>query len=152
MSSASRCLGIGPHWVGCVVGDVRGHQDLQVWQEAITLVDAVYTLCTSLPSDERYGLKSQMQRAAVSVPANVAEGAARDSTREFLRFLSISRGSLAELTTYFVICERRGMLDAESLADAKTCADRVGRMLTGLQRSLARRRDAQDQRGHPPPR
>ena len=75
------------------------HEDLRVWQEAIELVDCVYELSANLPKDERFGLVSQIQRAAVSIPGNLAEGCGRETTRDLLRFVAIARGSLAEVKT-----------------------------------------------------
>lgn len=87
---------------------MSSHQDLEAWRSAIGLVDMVYDLAKQLPTDERFGLISQMQRAVVSVPANIAEDCGRDSTKDFLRHLSIARGSLAEVPTFLVIIRRRG--------------------------------------------
>ena len=84
----------------------RRHTKLGVWQDAMQLVAAVYELCNQLPNEEKFGLISQMQRAAVSIPSNIAEGAARESDREFLRYLYIARGSLAELETQILISEK----------------------------------------------
>jgi four helix bundle protein len=75
----------------------RGHRNLKVWQQAMTLVTEIYTLTATFPSVEKFGLTSQMQRAAVSVPANIAEGFARNGSKELLHFLSIAAGSLSEL-------------------------------------------------------
>ena len=85
---------------------VRKHQQLRVWQEAMDLVVSIYSMTSSFPTSERYGLSSQMQRAAVSVPSNIAEGAARGSKPDFLRFLYIARGSLSELETQCQIALR----------------------------------------------
>lgn len=85
---------------------MRKHQQLRVWQEAMDLVVSIYSMTSSFPTSERYGLSSQMQRAAVSVPSNIAEGAARGSKPDFLRFLYIARGSLSELETQCQIALR----------------------------------------------
>ncbi len=85
---------------------VRQHENLEVWRDAMDLVTMVYQVTKSLPSNEQFALSSQMKRAAVSIPSNIAEGAARDSSKEFLRFLAIARGSLAELETHLQIAER----------------------------------------------
>lgn len=82
-------------------------RELQMWQLGIELTDAVYDLTASFPKQELFGLSSQMQRAAVSVPANIAEGHGRSSTKDFLRHLSYARGSLAELQTLVEIASRR---------------------------------------------
>ncbi len=117
------------------------HEDLDVWRRAIDLVDRVYDLCATLPTAEKYGLVGQLQRAAVSVPANIAEGCGRDTTKDLLRHLSISQGSLAELRTLLVIIRRRRFADATSIDQVEQDASTVGRLLVGLQRSLRRKLD-----------
>jgi four helix bundle protein len=84
----------------------RPHHRLDVWRDAIALVEAVYRFTSAFPTDERYGLTSQMRRAAVSVSSNIAEGAARRSRKEYLHHLSIARGSLSELETQLLISTR----------------------------------------------
>ena len=113
------------------------YSDLLVWQRAMDLVVEIYRLCQRFPAVERYGLISQMQRAAVSVPSNIAEGQARKSNGAFLNHLSIAAGSLAELETQLILALRLGFCSEEtcSLTLAKT--DEIGRMLTGLKNSLA---------------
>lgn len=94
----------------------RKHHDLQVWQLGIELVKSVYTLTRAFPDSEKYALASQMQHAAVSIPSNIAEGAARNGKKEFLQFLSIARGSLSELETQVIISKEIGYLqDADPL-------------------------------------
>jgi four helix bundle protein len=85
---------------------MKTHKDLEVWNLGILLVEKIYSLTKRFPQDEQYSLISQMRRAAVSVPSNIAEGAARHSKREFVRFLYISLGSLSELETQLIISER----------------------------------------------
>ncbi|MGP9664688.1 four helix bundle protein [Halomonas sp. AOP22-C1-8] len=87
---------------------MRKHQQLRAWQQAMDLVVLIYSMTANFPLTEQYGLTSQMQRAAVSVPSNIAEGAARGSKRDFLRFLHIARGSLSELETQCQIAQRLG--------------------------------------------
>ena len=94
---------------------IRSYKDLHIWQEGIALVDSVYRLTTSLPSGETYGLTSQMRRAAVSVPANIAEGYARKHKAELRQFLYIALGSLAELETLGVVAQRQGFITARSI-------------------------------------
>jgi four helix bundle protein len=89
----------------------RPHERLDVWRDAMALVETVYRLSRSFPDAERFGLTSQVRRCAVSVPSNIAEGAARRSTAEYLRFLSIARGSLSELDTQMQIATRLGYLE-----------------------------------------
>ena len=81
----------------------RAHERLEVWRDAMTLVEKAYGLTSDFPADERFGLTAQIRRSAVSIPTNIAEGAARRSTQEYLRFLSIARGSLSEMSTQIQI-------------------------------------------------
>ena len=115
---------------------VQSYEDLQVWQEAMKLVEAVYAASTEFPSDERFGLTSQLRRAAVSIPSNIAEGHARSSTRDFLRFLSMAMGSVAEVRTQLALAERLGFISDRSNMALLSAADGVGRMLRGLMKSL----------------
>lgn len=95
---------------------VRSYKDLIVWQKAMDLVELVYHLTKLFPKDEQYGLSNQLRRAAVSIPSNIAEGQARNSTAEFRNFLSIARGSLAELETQLLIAERLNYIEQKKLA------------------------------------
>lgn len=88
----------------------RGHKNLRAWQEGILLVKEIYEPTAPFPRDESFGLTAQLRRAAISIPSNVAEGAARPSTKEFVRFLGIARGSLAELETQILIAHQLGYL------------------------------------------
>ena len=88
----------------------RKHVKLAVWSESMNLVNEIYALTSRFPNTERYGISSQMQRAAISIPSNIAEGAARETDREYLRFLYIARGSLAELETQLMIAQRLGYM------------------------------------------
>ena len=112
----------------------QGYKDLVAWQKAMTMVTNVYEVTKSFPSDERFGLISQIRRCAVSVPSNIAEGQARNTPGEFKQFLGIARGSLAELTTQLMIAQNLGYLSNED--PAISMADEVGRILTGLIKSL----------------
>ncbi|MBS0432591.1 MAG: four helix bundle protein [Proteobacteria bacterium] len=115
---------------------IRTYRDLDVWQRSMALVKAVYALVGGLPSDEHFGLISQMQRASVSVPANIAEGHARDSTREYLRFISIALGSLAELATLVELANALHPGEPESGNAMLSEIDELRLMLRGLQGSL----------------
>ncbi len=86
---------------------------LDIWVDGIELADSIYTITSAFPVEERYGLSSQMQRAAVSVSSNIAEGAAKDSSKDYCRFLGISLGSLYELETQLEIANRRGYVETE---------------------------------------
>lgn len=95
----------------------RRHHDLEVWREALDLVEAVYRVTASFPPDERFGLTSQLRRAAVSVPSNIAEGSARRSRAELLHFLHMARGSLAEIETQLQISRRLRYLGEDEALD-----------------------------------
>ena len=115
---------------------VKSYRDLLVWQRAVDLVADCYQLTKQLPKSETYGLAVQMQRAAVSIPANIAEGHGRDHIGDYLRHLSIANGSLMELETHILIAQRLsyiGPADAQRLLDQ--CGE-VSRMLSGLTKRL----------------
>ncbi|HVW38867.1 MAG TPA: four helix bundle protein [Pirellulales bacterium] len=115
---------------------VRSYRDLDVWRLGIELVEEIYMVTRALPKSELYGLTSQMQRAAVSVPSNVAEGQQRESTKEFLHHVSYSLGSLAELNTLLAICERLSYSDSVRISALSAKTESIGKMLRSLQRSL----------------
>ena len=115
---------------------VQHYGQLLVWQKAMDLVVYCYEITKRFPADERYGLTSQIRRAGVSVPANIAEGHGRFHTKEFLNHLSIARGSLAELETEFMIAQRVGYLPQEQLTKVLEMTDEIGRMTAGLRHSL----------------
>jgi len=118
---------------------INSYRDLKVWKNSRDLAVDCYKLTTAFPKAEQYGLASQLQRAAVSVPANIAEGRGRQHTKEFLQFLSIANGSLAELETHLILAERLGYADKEIMHSMlEKCAE-IGRMLSGLKRSLQQR-------------
>jgi len=114
---------------------MKGHEDLKAWQKAMDLVTAVYPLTESFPKSEQYRLASQMHRAAVSVPSNIAEGHGLKQTQAYGRHLAIAGGSLAELQTQLQIADRLGYLTPESKPIIEEARE-VGRMLAGLRRSL----------------
>lgn len=112
----------------------RKHHDLLAWQLAVDLTKRIYLLTRTYPASETYGLVSQMRRAAVSVPSNVAEGAARDSDKEFAQFLVIARGSLSELETQVHISQELGFIAPDRELD--DLIDRVFGLLGGLLKSV----------------
>ncbi len=114
----------------------RPHERLEVWRDAMDLVEAVYRFSSRFPDSERFGLVSQIRRAAVSIPANVAEGAARRSKQEYLRFLSIARGSLSEVDTHVQIAQRLQFAGPDETLDE--LVDRCFAKLTALMNSLSR--------------
>ncbi len=115
---------------------MKDYRDLIVWQKGIALTVEIYKIVKLLPKDETYGLSSQMRRAAVSIPSNIAEGYARKSTKEYINFLSIAQGSRAELQTQLYICEKLEYINCKQMNLAQTLVDEVGRMLTSLIKSL----------------
>lgn len=110
-----------------------------VWQKAIDLVSEVYTHTQSFPKEETYGLVSQLRRAAVSVPSNIAEGHARVSTGEFRQFLGHAMGSIVEIETQFLISERLHYLGSKDVGSLLAQTDELGRMLNALLRSLSKK-------------
>ena len=115
----------------------RSHHQLQAWQEAMALVEMVYTATSTFPQSEIYGLTSQMRRASVSVPSNIAEGAARTGTKEFLQFLSVSRGSLSELETQVLIAKKLEYIKDEN--EILKQIDKLFGLIGGLINSLRKR-------------
>ncbi len=109
------------------------HRDLEAWKEAMSLAEGVYGVSSSFPAAELYGLTSQMRRAAVSIPSNISEGAARNSKKEFSHFLGVTLGSLAELETQLILSERLGYVTEDSLLKR---LGRVRALVLGLKRSL----------------
>lgn len=96
----------------------------------------LYGLTEQLPRTEQFGLVTQLRRASISVASNIAEGHARDSTKEYLRFLSMALGSVAEMETQLILCERLKLLPATSVSDALALAGDIGKMIRALRRSL----------------
>ncbi len=117
----------------------RGYKDLQVWQRAMDLADAVYACTRNFPKEEMYGLTSQLRRSAVSIPSNLAEGCSRTSTREFIRFVEIAYGSLAETETQLLIANRQKFLSQDALDELLKQTSEIGRMMNGLIQSLEQR-------------
>ena len=117
----------------------KPHKKLEAWRKAVDLVVAIYDTTRRFPSDERFGLAGQMQRAAISVPSNIAEGAARGSNRFFTNALHIARGSLSELDTQLIIAQRLGYIGEEELARLALSLSEVDRLLNGLIASVRRK-------------
>ena len=111
-------------------------ENLQVWQKGMTLVKEVYLLTKNFPRDELYGLTSQMRRAAVSVPVNIAEGKGRYHKKEYLQFLYLARGSIYELMTLVQLAQSLGYLNPQSATGLLEACGEITAMLNGLIRSL----------------
>jgi four helix bundle protein len=118
----------------------QSHRDLKVWQISLDLTETLYRLSADWPKHEQYGLVNQIRRAAVSVPANVAEGAGRRSTGEFIQFVGIARGSLAEVETLLIIARRLGYVEDSVCRELLEGIYELGRMTTGLMQSLEQRK------------
>jgi four helix bundle protein len=117
---------------------LASYRQLEVWQRAIELGLAAYSIARSLPPDERFGLSSQIRRAAVSVAANIAEGYGVRGRGAYLQRLGTSRGSLHELETHFHFCVALGYCSSDTIRDATNLCERVGKLLTRLIASLER--------------
>lgn len=113
---------------------MKSHKDLLVWRKSVDMVVRIYAETGNWPREELYGLTSQIRRAAVSIPSNIAEGAGRRGQKEFSRFLSIAMGSLAEVETQMVIAERLGF--ARNATDLDESLQEIRRTLVGLSKSL----------------
>jgi len=117
--------------------EVRSFQDLIVWQKAMDLTKTVYTVVRKLPKEELFALSDQMRRAVISIPSNIAEGQARNSTKEFLQFLGIAKGSEAELETQLLLCVKIGYLTDADIIESLQLLREVGKMLNALTKSLS---------------
>lgn len=114
----------------------KAHKHLELWKESFSLVLDIYCLTLSFPSEEKFGLTSQIRRAVVSIPTNVAEGAGRKSKKEFINFLSIAMGSLAELDTLILISTELKYIDTEKSILIQDKFERISRLTYGLMRKL----------------
>lgn len=112
------------------------HKELIVWQKAMDLVDEIYRLVKHLPKEETYALSDQMRRCCVSIPSNIAEGFDRNSTKEYLHFLSIANGSKAEIETQLLICVRQKFLAEAQIEKALSLCAEIGKMLSAIMKKL----------------
>ena len=118
---------------------LKTYRDLEVWQRAMDLVVELYRLTRTFPSEEKFGLTSQSRRAAVSIPANIAEGYGRTHRGDYLRHLSMARGSLTELETHLTLAVRLEFITRDQAMDTWDLCQRVGKMLNKLIGSLEQR-------------
>jgi len=114
----------------------KPHKKLEVWKQSMTLVIEIYRTTEKFPSKEVYGLTNQIRRAAVSVPSNIAEGAARQTRRKFINYLHIAQGSMSELDTQLELANRLGYLNDNSRNSLNEMMEQIDKMLTGLIRHL----------------
>lgn len=122
--------------------EIRSFKDLDVWQVAMKLAESCYRETVSFPKEETYGMIAQIRGAAVSIPANIAEGFGREQTGSFIQFLRVSQGSTRELETHLLLAERLGMLSPEAGPRMLGECERTSKMLRSLIRSLETRRAA----------
>jgi four helix bundle protein len=115
---------------------IKSYRDLSVWQVGMDLAATVYDMTRKFPNHEKYGLGSQLERAAVSITANIAEGHAKDSTKQFLFHVSVAMGSVAESETHLMLAERLGYGEKKTIADLLVLCERIGKMLHNLQKTL----------------
>lgn len=117
-------------------GDSRRHRKLDVWKMSMKFVKDIYQVSDSFPRSEVYGLTSQMRRSAISVPSNLAEGAARKGTKEFSQFLNIAQGSISELDTQIELALMLNYVDKDNYDDLAQKLSTISKMLFGLARSI----------------
>lgn len=115
---------------------MRGYRDLKVWQLGIEISLAIYQLTETFPKHEVYGLTSQLRRASVSVPSNLAEGHSRSATKDLIRFVNMARGSLAEIETQLIIARSLNYCDSVEVERILSLTEEESRMLSGYRRSL----------------
>ena len=111
---------------------MKTHKDLKVWQESIELVTIIYDKTKSFPKDELFSLTSQIRRCAISIPSNIAEGAARESNKEYIRFLYIGQGSISELDTQLLIAKNLNFVSKEDHSRLTEKLAEIRKMLSGL--------------------
>lgn len=110
----------------------KPHKKLDAWKESMQLVTTIYEVTSNFPEFERYGLAGQIRRAAVSIPSNIAEGAARNTKKEFRNYLYMARGSVSELDTQLDLANRLGYVSREALTEVDARLERIDKMLNGL--------------------
>jgi len=120
---------------------IESYRDLKVWQEAMNIAVYCYEITKEYPSEERYGMTSQIRRAATSIPANIAEGYGREYTAEYIQFLRIAQGSLKELETHLLLSIRVNLTTAEKVNSILKKTEEVGKMLRALIRALQNKRE-----------
>ena len=114
-------------------------ENLDVWHQAVSFADRIYKITADFPADERFGLRSQMRRASVSIASNIAEGSSRTSDKEYCRFVEIAYGSAMEVVTQLHIAHGQSFVGEESSQKALDHAEQLARMLSGLRSSLNRK-------------
>lgn len=123
---------------------IQSYRDLNVWQAAMSVAEAIYRLTGTFPQSELYGLTTQMRRASVSIAANIAEGNGRETSGAYVQFLRVSQGSLKELETHLFLAERVGLVSGQQTEPILDECDRLGRMLRALIRAIQDKSRAED--------
>jgi four helix bundle protein len=118
---------------------MRSYKELEVWKKAVDFVESIYAITINFPVHENSGIVSQMRRASISIPSNIAEGSVRKSKAEFARFINIARGSAAELETQLIITYRLKYISEDKLNEMTKKIDEISKMLYGLRNSLETR-------------
>ena len=118
------------------MGNIKSYKDLIAWQKSIALVTDVYSLTKKFPIDERYGLVSQLNKAVISVPSNIAEGWGRELSKNYLQFLRIARGSLMEVETMVLISKNLNFISEKEFIETQNKIEEVGKILQGLIKSI----------------
>ena len=121
------------------VGNIKTYRDLKVWNKSILLSKNIFSLTQKFPSNQQFGLKSQIERASVSVASNIAEGAGRNGTQEFIYHLGVALGSLFEVETQLVIANEIGFVDNEEMKKLLDLTNEIGRMISALKISLKKK-------------
>jgi four helix bundle protein len=119
-------------------GNIKTHKDLDVWNKAMELVEKIYHITSEFPKEEQFGLTSQIRRSAISIPSNIAEGAARNSNKEFIQFLYVAIGSLSEVETQLLLAKRLTFINENKLLNE---IESIRRMLLGLIKFLKRNKN-----------
>ncbi|GAB5555858.1 MAG: four helix bundle protein [Schleiferiaceae bacterium] len=115
---------------------MKTHRDLIIWRKSIEFATKIYKVARNFPKDEVYGLNSQLKRSAVSIPSNIAEGAARDTKKDFIRFLSIATSSAVELETQLIICKNVDLLGSKTYSELNAELLSILKLLHGLKRGV----------------
>lgn len=121
---------------------MNGYKSLAAWQKSMELTNAVYKNTSNYPEDEKFGLVSQIRRSAVSIPSNIAEGSARQSHKDFIRFINIAKGSLAELETQLIISNHQNYISSDILEDLTIIIKEVDKIINFLRKSLKNKLEA----------
>ncbi|MEQ1705683.1 MAG: four helix bundle protein [Rickettsiales bacterium] len=120
---------------------IGGYKDLDVWKKSMALTNLIYDITADFPKSELYGLASQMRRAAVSIPSNIAEGSSRGGTSEYIHFLTIARGSLSEIDTQSLISRDRNYITNEKYQEIEVLLNDIGKMINRLLQALRKRKE-----------